>query len=150
MKTELELLQQLKTFLSENLNNYIDNPLEVPEISASNIEIDYPDTDNMRCPTMFYIVPDVATFENLTMSSDLTNFDITIFILTKKDKQENLIAKIFSYFTAFYQCLKSDISLGSYVDNTNLSTMEFYPAVEGNKSIVGMEVKIQMQFTKDY
>jgi hypothetical protein len=157
MKTELEVLQQLQTFISTNLNTYITNPhdldeedLDIPDITISNVVIDYPDTDNMKCETMFYIVPDIENFNNLTMSSDLAELDATIFILTKKDKQENLISKIFAYFSAFYQCIKADSSINSYVDNTNLSTMEFFPAVEGNKSIVGIEVHLQMQFTKDY
>jgi hypothetical protein len=84
------------------------------------------------------------------MSSDLAVMDVTIYLLSKKDKQESLITKVFTYFTALYRCLKADISLNSIVDTTNLITMEFYPAVEANKSIVGMEIKIQMEFTKDY
>lgn len=157
MKTEIEVLKQLKTFISTELNSYIDNPhdidptdVDVIDITGDNVVLDYPDTDNMKCATMFYIVPDVANFENLTMSSDLTNLDVTVFILTKKDKQENLISKIFAYFSALYKCIKADTSINSYVDNTDIMTMEFFPAVEGNKTIVGVEIHIRMQFTKDY
>jgi len=157
MKTELQVLKQLETYIPTNLNSYIDNPhnsdpedLDIVDITSSNVLIDYPDTDKMPCPTMFYIVPDIVNFENLTMSSDVAFFDVTVFLLCKKDKQENLITKIFAYYAALYECIKADISLGGYVDDTDMSTMEFFPAVEGQKTIVGMEIHLKLQFTKDY
>jgi hypothetical protein len=152
MKTEMELLQQLAAYMANNLNNHIlqSEEFTIEEISAENILVDYPDTDSMKHSTMFYIVPDTETFGALTTCSDLAEMSITVFILCKKDKQENLIKKVFAYFSAFYSCIKEDVSLDSFVDTTNLASMEFYPAVEANKSIVGAEIQLNIQFTKDF
>lgn len=150
MKDELQVLNQLEKFIADNINTFIDSEEDLEEITSEHVSVDYPDTDNMKKDTMFFIVPDVENFEELTISSDLADFNVTIYLLSKRDKQENLIKKVFAYFSALYRCLKSDATLSSFVDATNLITMEFYPAVEGSKTIVGIEVQVNIQFTKDY
>jgi hypothetical protein len=152
VKTELQVLNQLELFIAENINTYLEQGEEflIEEISQDNVKVDYPDTDNMKRDTMFFIVPDTENFDELTINSDLADLNTTLYILCKKDKQENLIKKVFAYFSSLYLCIKSDTTLSSFVDATNLTSMDFYPAVEGNKSVVGIEVRLNIHFTKDF
>lgn len=138
MKTELLILEQLKAFLASNLSAHIETreDISIPEIDAGNIEIDYPDPDSMVESTMFYVVPENVNYSPVTYSSEEAQFEITIYILCKKEKRETLIKLIFAYFDALYSCIKSDPSLGAFVDNTNLISQVFYPAVEASKTKV--------------
>lgn len=152
VKDELSVLNQLEKYIAENINTFIESgeDFDLEEITSDHVTVDYPDTDNMKKDTMFFIVPDIENFQELTISSDLADLNVTIYLLSKRDKQENLIKKVFAYFSALYSCLKNDGSLSSFVDATNLVSMEFYPAVEGNKTTVGIEVQVNIQFTKDF
>jgi hypothetical protein len=149
---EKQVLDGIKTFIVNNINSYVEEPvdLEIETITDDYVAVEFPDTDSMRKSVMFYIVPDNEDFEYLTMSSDLASFNSTIFILIKKDTQENLITKAFTYFSALYQAIRNDPTLTSVVDETTIQTMEFYPAVEANKAIVGVEAKLLIKYAKEF
>jgi len=149
---EWEVLEKVKSFLVDHINSNVEAiaGLTIDTISADNILIDYPDTDSMKNNVMFYIVPENEDFTYLTLSSDLASMYATIYILVKRDNQQNLIKKAFSYFSAMYQTIREEPSLGGEVDEATFETMEFYPAVEANKSIVGIETKILIKYAKEF
>ena len=115
-----------------------------------NVAIDFPDTDLMPKATMFYIVPNWADYEALSTESDNSTFNVALFILCKKDRQENLTRKIYGYFNALYSLLRTNIGLDGYVDFTDVNDAEFYPAVEGNRNVQGVEVSVSIRYTKDF
>ena len=130
------------------LNGHLDSNLD--PIGERNVAIDFPDTDQMPMKTMFYIQPNWADYENLSTESDLSTFGISIFIVCKKDTQENLTKKTYSYFNALYELLRTNISLDGEVDFASITDADFYPAVEGNRSIQAIEVSIAVTYTKDF
>lgn len=69
MKTEMKVLERLKETMVSQLNSLIETMDGVlsEDIDAQNVEIDFPDTDNMRKSSMFYIQPDGENIENLSM-----------------------------------------------------------------------------------
>lgn len=155
MKLENEILESLKKYLIENINNSIDIvnddvSLRLDTVTKDSINIDYPDTDSMKNSIMFYILPDNEVFSDFTLGGDLAQFNNTIYIIVKKDNQENLIKKVFKYYGALIHCIKSDPSLGSIVDETKMMSMEFYPAVEANKNIVAIELHLEITYEQDY
>ena len=148
MKNELSILNALAGVIQHQLSGYLDENLT--SIGERNVAIDFPETDQMPMKTMFYIQPNWANYENLSTESDLSAFGISVFIVCKKDTQENLTKKTYGYFNALYELLRTNISLGGEVDFASITDADFYPAVEGNRNIQAIEVSIAVTYTKDF
>lgn len=147
MKTELDVLEQLKKVIEEQLNGYI---VDKPLIDSNNVSIDYPDVDNMPRSTMFYIQPDMESLETASLTSDLAAMETTIYIIAKKDQQEKLIEKVFIYYTSLYLLLRQNQSLDNFVDFIEVYNMDYYPAVTAQKNTVAIEVSLRIQWEKDW
>lgn len=151
MKTEMQVLERLKETIASQLNPLIENSDGVlPEdIDAQNVEINFPDTDNMRKNSMFYIQPDGENLEDLSMSSDIATMDSTIFILCKGSACSTLIKKVFGYYSALYSLLRGNQTLDGFVESIRLTNMEYYPAVTASKTMTAIEAHIQIQWAKE-
>ena len=148
MKNELSILNALKGVLQVQLNAHLNEGMD--QIGERNVAVDFPDTDQMPMKTMVYIQPNWANYETLSTESDDSTFNMAVFIVCKKDSQENLTRKVYGYFNAMYQLLKTNWSLDGEVDFTAITDADFYPAVEGNRSIQAIEASVSVRYTKDY
>ena len=101
MKTEMQVLERLKETMVSQLNPLMEitDGVLPEDISAQNVEIDFPDTDNMRKSSMFYIQPDGENIEDLSMGSDIATMDSTVFILCKGATSTTLIKMVFGLKT---------------------------------------------------
>lgn len=153
MINELVITKKLREVISTELNNYL-GPAEESDVLSSigekNVVIDFPAPDQMPMNVMFYIQPNYADFETLSVESDSSVFNVSVFILCKRDKQENLTLKIYGYFNALYRLLRNDLSLSGTVDFSEVTDVQFYPAIEANRNIQGAEINIAIRYTKDY
>lgn len=151
MKNELTIIESLKKTIVENIEKYIPENLSTRlEINDDNVLIDFPDVDKMPRTTVFYIQPNWSDYEALSTNSDYSTFDISVFILCKKDTQSNLTIKVYELFNALYGVLKTETSLEGVADFTEITNADFYPAVEGNANVKGIEVSVAVHYTKDY
>ena len=150
MKDEMTVIEGLRDSIINGINDHLPESEVLTPIGEDNVLIDFPDTDKMPKSTMFYIQPNWADFENLTTESDSSVFNVAVFILCKRDKEVNLTKKIYGYFNALYSLLRRNTSLDGVVDFTEVTNSEFYPAVEANKSIQGVEVSVSLRYTKDF
>lgn len=150
MKDEMTVIEGLRATIINGINEHLLESEVLTPLSEDNVLIDFPDTDRMPKSTMFYIQPNWADFENLTTESDASVFNVAVFILCKRDKEVNLTKKIYGYFNALYSLLRRNTSLDGVVDFTEVTNSEFYPAVEANKSIQGVEVSVSVRYTKDF
>ena len=148
MKNELSILNALKGVLQVQLNAHLDEGMD--QIGERNVAVDFPDTDQMPMKTMVYIQPNWANYETLSTESDDSTFNMAVFIVCKKDSQENLTRKVYGYFNAMYELLKTNWSLDGEVDFTAITDADFYPAIEGNRSIQAIEASVSVRYTKDY
>ena len=148
MRNELTILNAMKSVMQSQLNSYLAQDLS--PIGERNVAIDFPDTDQMPMKTMLYIQPNWANYDALTTESDDSTLNIAVFIICRKDSQENLTKKIYGYFNALYLLLKADMSLDGEVDFCVIDDADFYPAVEGNRNIQAIEVSITIRYTKDF
>ena len=151
---EYKILEELKNYIADTINTELeaikDQTLTYTQITDKEIVLDYPDVDNgFKADTTIFITPEEVNYENLSAYSNLANVNATVYIMLKKDKRENLIKKCFDYFSAFYTAIYKDTSLNSNVDNTEITNMIFYPAVEANTSIVCIEIKLTIIYTKE-
>ena len=148
MVNELTVMNALKEVIETQLNNY--TPDSVDSMDKKNVILDFPDVDLMTKKSCIFIQPNYASYENLSTNSDDSSFSINIFILCKRDKQENLVEKVFAYYNALYKLLRTNISLNGTVDFTDINSFDYYPQVSATPGVVGMEVLITCRYTKDY
>lgn len=147
MKDELSILNAVKDVLQAQLNANLDEGMD--RIGERNVAVDFPDMDQMPMKTMLYIQPNWANYETLSTESDDSTFNLAIFIVCKKDSQENLTRKVYGYFNAMYRLLRTNWSLDGEVDFTTITDADFYPAVEGSRNIQAIEASVSVRYTKD-
>lgn len=150
MKTEIQVLEKLKLILIEKLNNFIEDEFYKFVIDDHNIKIDFPDIDNMRKNNMFYIQPDYETLEELSINSDMATMNIKFFILCKGVKTEELIKRVFAYYSALYGMLKNNQSLDGFIDFIKITDMDYYPAVSEIANISAIEVRMDLMWSKEF
>ncbi len=152
MKTEYQVLTALQQIIATRLSEYIDDQeaSEVPAISQDQVLIDFPDVDRMRSHTMCYIQPDYEHLEQLSMGSDQATMQVTLFILCKGASHEKLIRRVFSYYTACYLLLTHNRTLDGFIDFTQITDMDYYPAVTASATMTAIEVSIELQWSKNW
>ena len=150
MKTEIQVLEKLKLILIEKLNSFIEDEFYKFIIDDHNIKIDFPDIDNMRKNNMFYIQPDYETLEELSINSDMAIMNIKFFILCKGAKTEELIKRVFAYYSALYGMLKNNQSLDGFIDFIKITDMDYYPAVSEIANISAIEVRLELMWSKEF
>lgn len=152
MKTELQVLDCLKDLIAADLANFLDTSGEAEQQSfgSDNIKIDFPDVDKMKKSTMLFIQPDYESIEDLSMNSDIATLHTTLFIFCKAAPSEILIRRVFNYYTAFYTLLRSNQTLNGFIDFSKITDMDYYPAVAASSTTTAIEVKLQLQWAKQF
>lgn len=151
MKTELQVLDQLKKVIAEQLNDYyseVDDRELLEEISEANVEIGFPELDSMKKNTMFYINPDFEEITDLSMATDFASMNSNLYIMCKGAKNEVLIKKVFGFYTALYALIRDNQTLDDFVDFSRINSMDFYPAVTASQTMTAIEVSISIQWAK--
>ncbi len=150
MKTEIQVLEKLKSVIINKLGSFYDEEITLAQITDMNIKIDFPDIDNMRKNNMFYIQPDYETLEELSINSDMATMNIKFFILCKGAKSQELIKRVFAYYSALYGLLKNNQSLDGFIDFIKITDMDYYPAVTEIANISAIEVRMDLMWSKEF
>lgn len=148
MKTEYSVLEALKNTIVTHVNEYL--PETAEQITASHIDIDYPDIDNCKHNTQIFITPNTASYEGKTWGSDLAVFNVDIFILCKKAPNTTLIQNVFMYSNAIYQMLRNNQGLDGYIDFSEVDNLEYYPAIDPVGKQVAISLSLSLQWEKDF
>ena len=148
MINEQNVIEALQTTIVSGINTYLDSSLA--EISDKQVLIDFPSVDQMPYGTMVYLQPNYAEYEALATTNDRSVFNISVFLLCKRDQRTNLTLKMYGYFNALFECIRRSMDLGGVVDFTHIDNVEFYPAVEANKNVMGAELSVACEYTKDF
>lgn len=114
------------------------------------VSIDFPDVDNMRKDTCVYIQPDWENFEMMSLSADQATLNLTVTILTKGASNHVLIKRVFGYFTAFCSLIHSDRSLEGFVDHTEVTDMDYYPAVTASRTMTAIEATVRIMWDRTF
>ncbi|MFA5674182.1 MAG: hypothetical protein WC912_06940 [Thermovirgaceae bacterium] len=153
MKTEMQVLEQLKATIAARINDcQVSGGEELPigQIDGKNVEIDFPDVDAMRRNTMFFIQPDYQNLEPLGMASDLATMRATVFILCKGASNAILVRRAFAWYTALYVLMRSDPTLDGFIEDCRITDMDYYPAVTASATVTAIEASVELQWTKDF
>ena len=152
MKSEMQVLERLKAVMATSLIALMEGEPEiaVKQFDETNVEIDFPDVDGMRRPTMLYIQPDYENLEPLGMGSDLATMRATVFILCKGARSSALIHKVFGYYSALYRMLRSNQTLSGYIEGLMVTDMDYFPQVSASRTITAIEIHLQLQWSKEF
>ena len=148
MASELTILNAMKQVIQCGLNECL--PQNIEQISERNVEIDFPDTDQMPMKNMLYIIPNWADYEALTTDDDTCTFNIAVFIVCHKDSHSSLTTKIHTYFDALQSLIHANTSLDGEVDFSTVDNVELYYLVDGTKNTQAAEASLSVRYTKDY
>lgn len=148
MKNEYTVLQALATVIGNQIGQYID--VELPTLTSDNVLIDFPNTDKMPKNSMIYVQPDFAEYQALATQNDQASFRVSVFVICKRDTQAELSLKYLSYFNALYELLRTNTDLDGAVDFVDIINTDFYPAIEGDFNVKGVEISVSVRYTKDF
>ena len=148
MTNELTVLQAIQTVLISNVNQYLEQGWTA--LSAKNVIMEWPDVDNMTDDVTVFLNGNYAEYEELATINDVSTFTVSVFLLVKRDTVSNLTIKMYKYFNGIYQALRQSMSLGGVVDFTMVTDADFFPAVEANKNVQGVEITLAVHYTKDF
>jgi hypothetical protein len=152
MKTEMQVLQRLKELIASSLVALME-PEEgtaVRQFDETNVEIDFPDVDGMRRPTMLYIQPDYENLEPLGMGSDLATMRATVFLLCKGAPNSILVRRTFALYNALYLLVRGDPTLGGFIEDARITDMDYYPAVTASATVTAIEASVDLQWSKEF
>lgn len=148
MTNELTVLEAIQTVLISNVNQYLEQGWTA--LSANNVLMEWPDVDNMTDDVTVFLNGNYAEYEELATINDVSTFTVSVFLLVKRDTVSNLTIKMYKYFNGIYQALRKSMSLGGVVDFTMVTDADFFPAVEANKNVQGVEITLAVHYTKDF
>lgn len=148
MTNELTVLEAIQSVLISNVNQYLDEGYT--SLSSNNVIMEWPDVDGMKDDVTVFINGNYAEYEELATTNDQSTFTVSIFLLVKRDTISNLTTKMYRYFNGIYQALRKSMSLNGVVDFTMVTDADFFPAVEANKNVQGVEITVAVHYTKDF
>ena len=148
MTNELTVLEAIQSVLISNVNQYLDEGYT--SLSSNNVIMEWPDVDGMKDDVTVFINGNYAEYEELATTNDQSTFTVSIFLLVKRDTISNLTTKMYKYFNGIYQALRKSMSLNGVVDFTMITDADFFPAVEANKNVQGVEITVAVHYTKDF
>ncbi len=152
MISEMQVLERLKAVIATSLFALMEPGVEisVKQFDETNVEIDFPDVDSMRRPTMLYIQPDYENLEPLGMNSDLATMRATVFLLCKSAPNAILVKRVFALYSALYLLVRGDPTLGGFIEGSRITDMDYYPAVTASATVTAIEVSIDLQWSKEF
>lgn len=175
VKNELSVLEQLRAVVDAGINPTENEPVQDETLDEEVLDeeltdetpsadpepepepaevipvlIDFPSVDQMPAANTVFMLPDYAEYESLATVNDRAEFRVNIWILCKRAPRADLTTKVYGIYNQIYELLRKDTDLGGYVDFCEVRSADFYPAVEMNKNVQGIEMSLAIQYTKDW
>lgn len=147
------VMERLRNMIVRKLPEHFsadDGNADLTPLDDKAVSIDFPDVDNMRKDTCVYIQPDWENFEMMSLSADQAALNLTVTILTKGAANHVLIKRVFGYFTALCSMIHSDRSLEGFVDHTEVTDMDYYPAVTASRTMTAIEATVRIMWDRTF
>lgn len=147
------VMERLREIIISNLPDHFsadDGNADLAPLDDKAVAVDFPDVDNMRKDTCVYIQPDWENFEMMSLSADQATLNLTVTILTKGAANHVLIKRVFGYFTALCSMIHSDRSLDGFVDHTEVTDMDYYPAVTASRTMTAIEATVRIMWDRTF
>lgn len=148
MTNELTVLNALQSVLIANVNQYLTEGWT--QLTSKNVILEWPEVEAMTADATVFINGNYAEYEELATINDASTFTVSVFLMVKKDTKSNLTTKLYTYFNGIYQAIRKSMDLNHTVDFTMVTDADFYPAIEANKNVQGVEISCAVHYTKDF
>lgn len=148
MTNELTVLEAMKSVLVSDVNKYLAEGWT--QLTADNVVMEWPEVEGMTDDVTVFINGNYAEYEELATTNDQSTFTVSVFLMVKRDTKLNLTQKMYTYFNGIYQSLRESMSLDGVVDFTMITDADFFPAIEANKNVQGVEITVAVHYTKDF
>lgn len=148
MTNELTVLEAMKSVLVSDVNKYLAE--EWTQLTTNNVVMEWPEVEGMTDDVTVFINGNYAEYEELATTNDQSTFTVSVFLMVKRDTRSNLTQKMYTYFNGIYQSLRESMSLNGVVDFTMITDADFFPAIEANKNVQGVEITVAVHYTKDF
>jgi hypothetical protein len=143
MSKQYLALTALKTYLPAHMD-----AAPCTNLTAGQFAIDYPDGDNLRYPTMVYIVPENETMEYESINTIGVTMNVKIYILLRSIPMATMIQNAYEYYAALVNAIGYDETLGGAILEANITGAEFYPAVAGLTKTAGIEISAVLKYER--
>ena len=143
MSKQYLALTALKTFLPLHMD-----AAPCTNLTAAQFVIDYPDGDNLKYPTMVYIVPENETMEYVSINTVLVTMYVKIYILLRSIPMATMIQNAYEYYAALVNAIGYDETLDNSILEANITGAEFYPAVVGLTKTAGIEINAVLKYER--
>lgn len=154
MVNNLTICNHLEQLIGEHLNEYLDKieglDFTLPEISQKCVSQSFPDVDSQPTPTYFNIVPTYSENTELSVGSDFCTLNVSLFISCRRNKAINLQKMVNGYTAAFELLLWSHQNLDGLTDICDVVSCDYYPAINGDVNVAGVEISLAIQYAKEY
>lgn len=148
MTNELTVLEAMKSVLVSDVNKYLAEGWT--QLTTDNVVMEWPEVEGMTDDVTVFINGNYAEYEELATTNDQSTFTVSVFLMVKRDTRSNLTQKMYTYFNGIYQSLRESMSLDGVVDFTMITDADFFPAIEANKNVQGVEITVAVHYTKDF
>lgn len=148
MINELTVLEALQSVLVSDVNKFLAEGWT--RLTTDNVVLEWPDVDGMKDDVTVFINGNYAEYTELATTNDESTFTVSVFLMVKRDTKLNLTQKMYRYFNGIYQALRESMSLDGVVDFTMITDADFFPAIEANTNVQGVEITVAVHYTKDF
>lgn len=148
MINELTVLEALQSVLVSDVNQFLAEGWT--QLTTNNVVLEWPDVDGMKDDVTVFINGNYAEYTELATTNDESTFTVSVFLMVKRDTKLNLTQKMYRYFNGIYQALRESMSLNGVVDFTMITDADFFPAIEANTNVQGVEITVAVHYTKDF
>lgn len=143
-------INALKSYILANWNGYITAASTVPvplsQLAAVNLVCGYLDPDSRPDDLAVFILPDVETYEPLSIETTMAECQISAYIVCKGGDQETLFTKALRYGESLQLMIAEHPTLGGTVVEIQTVLMDFYWGIDGNQDIKAVKVDFLINY----
>lgn len=142
MELMIEALKRLiLDHYSDVLNEFRTKEVPLPMVLERNIVVGDIDLQKYRADTVMFILPDRTVWTELSINSELCEFEADIFIALQKSDRSSLHVAALRHMEAFKKMCLENPTIGS-VEVRALSG-EFIQGVEGSEEVKGVLIHVK-------
>lgn len=153
---EEDMMNDLKTYLSTNLNTYLTaittlkgDGIAIPDVKK--YEIGTKDIFALNQNPAGLLYPGEIEYDNeFSLGCTLLKLPVFLTIALSGGKAENLVAKAMRYAAAIRQCIDADRTAGGTLDRMATVSINFYASAPGqeNKMVIDSVIDTEKSYVR--
>lgn len=143
-------IENLKSYLINNLPDFLrareTEAIKLNDLTENNIIIGTIDINKYIMPVVCSILPNYENDSEITLEETTEALNVTISIIFRQDKYENLVKKMIKYCEALRDALLADYSLANTCINSDIGERRlFLDCGTSPQSATGFEFELTIE-----